>query len=198
MYLSPPIETTSRPQTPNTEDPNQYRSQRDRLSLSIASAVPMSLQSPTYHPMTPTSLSSPFPSYQPYDQPKSTSGSNVNNQRSVSPALSNVSALTSVSSASGPVPQVSQPYPAFIGHKLPGNSSPGKGKQRKQRLCNVDRKAICLFHQDLPSARQEDIAAKFGVERSTISKILKNKNKWLNMPTTETERVSKHRSVVPD
>jgi hypothetical protein len=25
---------------------------------------------------------------------------------------------------------------------------------------------------------------------------LKNKNKWLNMPTHETERVSKHRSVV--
>ena len=197
MYLSPPIGTTSRPQTPNSEDPDQFRSQRDRLSLSVASAVPMSLQSPTYHPMTPTSLSSPFSSYQPYEQPRSTSVANANNQRSVSPALSNVSALTSVSSVSGPIPQVSQVYPAFVGQKLPGNPSPGKSKQRKQRLCNVDRKAICLFHQDLPSARQEDIAAKFGVERSTISKILKNKNKWLNMPTNETERVSKHRSEVP-
>lgn len=153
----------------------------------------MPLPSPTYHPMTPTSLSSPFSSYQPYDQPRSTSDSNANNQRSVSPALSNVSALTSVSSTSGPVPQVSHVYPEFMGSKLPGNLSLGKSKQRKQRLCNVDRKAICQHHQEFPTARQEDIAAKFGVERSTISKILKNKNKWLNMPAHETERVSKHR-----
>ncbi|KAF8225858.1 hypothetical protein L208DRAFT_402370 [Tricholoma matsutake] len=195
MYLTPPVET-SRPPTPNSEDVDKYTSQRDRLSVNIGSAAPMPLQSPTYHPMTPTSLSSPFSSYQQYDQPRSTPGSNVNNQRSVSPALSNASALTSVSSISGPIPQVSHVYPSFMSSKLPGNVNSGKGKQRKQRLYNVDRKAICLHHQELPTARQEDIAAKFGVERSTISKILKNKTKWLNMPTHETERASKHRSVV--
>jgi hypothetical protein len=196
MYLTPPV-GTSRPPTPNNEQSDQFKSQRDRPSLNTASTAPMPLQSPTYHPMTPTSLPSPFSSYQPYDQSKSISGPNATNQRSVSPSLSNASALTSVSSLSGPVPQVSHVYPVFTGPKLPVNLSPGKGKQRKQRLCNVDRKAICLYHQELPTARQEDIAAKFGVERSTISKILKNKSKWLNMPSHESERVSKHRPVVP-
>jgi hypothetical protein len=66
-------------------------------------------------------------------------------------------------------------------------------KQRKQRLFNVDRKAICVFHQENPNARQEDIALRYGVERSTISKILKYKTKWLNVPEHESLRIAKHR-----
>jgi len=66
-------------------------------------------------------------------------------------------------------------------------------KHRKQRLFNVDRKAICMFHQENPNMRQEDIAARYGVERSTISKILKQKTKWLNVPEGEELRVAKHR-----
>lgn len=41
--------------------------------------------------------------------------------------------------------------------------------------------------------RQEDIAAKFGVERSTISKILKNKAKWLKVPDDETFHSARYR-----
>ncbi len=70
-----------------------------------------------------------------------------------------------------------------------------KPKQRKQRLFNLDRRAICEFHRENPSVRQEDIAAKYGVERSTISKILKHKTKWLNVPANEDMRIAKHRSV---
>jgi DNA-binding LacI/PurR family transcriptional regulator len=61
----------------------------------------------------------------------------------------------------------------------------------------VDRKAICQYHLDFPSARQEDIAARYGVERSTISKILKQKEKWMNVPEAESLRVAKHRHGLP-
>jgi hypothetical protein len=68
-------------------------------------------------------------------------------------------------------------------------------KQRKQRLFNVDRKAICIYHMQYPNARQEDIAQRYGVERSTISKILKHKTRWMNVPEAENLRVAKHRHV---
>lgn len=61
----------------------------------------------------------------------------------------------------------------------------GTTKSRKQRLYSRDRKNICIMARDNPHMRQEDIAARFGVERSTISKILKNKDRWLNVPETE-------------
>jgi len=48
---------------------------------------------------------------------------------------------------------------------------------------------------DHPNARQEDIGTAFGVERSTISKILKDKDRWLNISDDDqgTELTSKHR-----
>lgn len=68
-----------------------------------------------------------------------------------------------------------------------------KPKQKKQRLDNNARKNICIYHEDHPNARQEDIAIVFKVERSTISKILKHKNKWLSTPENQGDRVAKHR-----
>lgn len=189
MYMTPPA-MGSRPQTPNNgSDSIHFEAQRDRLSVNIASAVPLQMQSPGYHPMTPTS-SSPFSPYALYTgHSRSNSSSNSINQRSASPALSNASALTSVSSsASGPNTQ------AFAYTRQTVSSLPHpRAKQRKQRLFNVDRKAICLYHMENPNARQEDIALRYGVERSTISKILKCKTKWLNVPEDDGMRVAKHR-----
>ncbi|GLB38452.1 putative centromere binding protein b [Lyophyllum shimeji] len=166
--------------------------QRDRLSLNIAGTVPLQLQSTSYHPMTPTSMSSPSYSYQVYGHSRSTSGSNSNHQRAPSPALSCVSALTSVSSASGPASHAFSPYPRPSVNSLPTIGVP-KPKQKKQRLDNAARKSICLYHDAHPNARQEDIAVVYKVERSTISKILKHKTKWLNTPDNQGDRVAKHR-----
>lgn len=65
---------------------------------------------------------------------------------------------------------------------------------RKQKLANSDRKAICLYAKQHPSARQEDIAARYNVERSTISKILKNKERWLGCPDDDA-KVARKRCV---
>jgi hypothetical protein len=160
-----------------------------------AGSISMQLHSATF-PSTPAPAN---PSYPPYDvyptqspQSRSTSASN-SNPRSASPALSVTSAPTSVSSASPANSQTFAPFP------LPsvGDISPiaPRQKQRKQRLFNVDRKAICEYHKANPNARQEDIAVRYRVERSTISKILKHKTKWLNVPEHESMRVAKHRYV---
>lgn len=75
-------------------------------------------------------------------------------------------------------------------------SSLRTGHKPKMRLRNIDRKSICDFSAANPTVKQDVIAAKFGIERSTVSKILKNKEKWLSVePGSEASRIAKHRLV---
>ena len=146
-------------------------------------------------PATPSTASSNYSShfgFHPYhshgrpSHSRSTSGST--HPRSTSPATSIMSVGTSMSSvSSGHRPPVS----ATSTSSLHASSKP------KKRLYNRERKAICKFYQDNPHVRQEDIAAQWGVERSTVSKILKNKEKWLHLPEEEEDQVAKHRYVFP-
>lgn len=67
-------------------------------------------------------------------------------------------------------------------------SSPIKVTGRHQRkLSNAERKAICVFHLTHPGWKQDDIGAHFGYERSTISKTLKFKEKYLAMNSDDDE-----------
>lgn len=66
-------------------------------------------------------------------------------------------------------------------------------KHKKTRLTNKDRKDICLYAAENPLKRQEDIAAMFHVERSTISKILKKKNVWLELTTPQAKEAPSNR-----
>ncbi|EIN12370.1 hypothetical protein PUNSTDRAFT_124253 [Punctularia strigosozonata HHB-11173 SS5] len=119
---------------------------------------------------------------------RSASGS-TSNARSASPALSIASAVTSMSSAS--VHSSWQSIASLATTDAVSTNS--REKHKKNRLYNVDRRSICQFHKDNPSMRQEDIARRFGVERSTISKILKNKAKWLHVRPDEEMKIAKHR-----
>ena len=47
------------------------------------------------------------------------------------------------------------------------------------RLSNLDRKELCEFADKHPRMKHDNIGQIFGVERSTVSKILKNKQRWL-------------------
>lgn len=49
----------------------------------------------------------------------------------------------------------------------------------KTRLRSIDRKAICEAARNDSRMRQEDLAARFSLGRSTVSKTLKHKEKWL-------------------
>ena len=77
---------------------------------------------------------------------------------------------------------------------LPPKPVTTRAPHRKQKLANSDRKAICMYAKAHPSARQEDIAARYNVERSTISKILKNKERWLGCPDDDA-KVARKRCV---
>ncbi|KAF9242582.1 hypothetical protein BU15DRAFT_72698 [Melanogaster broomeanus] len=173
-YFISPSSAISRPQTPtNGPESSRYQQNTDRSAIYSMSSTSgsMPLPSPRYLP-TPVSGSpySPFSLYPAHS--RSASSYSTSNPRSASPALSVSSALTSISSATSAAPN-SQTFAAY-----PLPSPP----------------AICLYHEENPNARQEDIAARYGVERSTISKILKHKTKWMNVPEDDDDmRVAKHR-----
>ncbi|TFK40605.1 hypothetical protein BDQ12DRAFT_460463 [Crucibulum laeve] len=156
---------------------NYQPSNLDRLEINMASAVPMQMQSP-YHPITPTSLS-PYSPYEHRVHSRSTSGSTNFDARPASPALSIASNYTAASS---------------VVHYTSTSKEPAPDKHKKARLTPLDRKAICLHAAQFPNQRQEDVARHFQVERSTISKILKSKERWLAVQDG-TEHTAKHRWV---
>lgn len=67
-------------------------------------------------------------------------------------------------------------------------------KHTKQSLSTIDRKAICQRHVFNPLETHDKIASAYGVDRTTISKILKNKEKWLN---AENDGRAKRRTATP-
>ncbi len=68
--------------------------------------------------------------------------------------------------------------------------------KQKKKLRNIDRKMICDYSVANPTIKQDAIANEFGIERSTVSKILKQKEKWLAIdPQSESARIAKHRAV---
>ncbi|PBP26536.1 centromere binding protein B [Diplocarpon rosae] len=65
-----------------------------------------------------------------------------------------------------------------------------KGNSKKQQahhpissprktLTDSDRRRMCQYHEENPSVKQTEIGAMFGVERSTVSKVLCKKDKYL-------------------
>ncbi|KAI6787759.1 hypothetical protein KC361_g9397 [Hortaea werneckii] len=49
----------------------------------------------------------------------------------------------------------------------------------RKTLTNNDRKRMCQYAEDHPNAKQTEIGDAFGVERSTVSKVLRQKDKYL-------------------
>jgi hypothetical protein len=182
-YLFPPT-SASRSNTPN----NFVQSNRFQQQSTPRSMMPTRT---SFHPDTSPSHERSFDQWNPsthlQGHSRSTSSSDP---RSASPAVSVASALTSISSArsaqnSHNFPPLHEPPPLLNeNHRLKG---------RKMRLCNGDRKKMCLEHMANPELKQEQLAQMFSVERSTVSKILKNKEKWIAVPEADINRVAKHR-----
>lgn len=106
--------------------------------------------------------------------------------RSASPTLSVVSGNTSVSSHRDQHRPYQAPrtYPTTQPQVWPQKIII-RDKSRKQRLFDHERKEICRIAEAHPHWRQEDIANMFHVERSTISKVLKDKKKWLALADSD-------------
>ena len=144
-----------------------------------------SVQSP-YHPSTPSSITSHYSSLDHVRRSRTRSTSHFEG-RPHSPALSTTSGVTNSSYTFDNSTSADQ-------SNIPASRAIVREKHKKHRLRDVDRKKICIYHLTNPNARQEDIGAHFGVERSTISKILKEKDRWLSISEEdECDHSAKHR-----
>ncbi|KHN99550.1 Homeodomain-like protein [Metarhizium album ARSEF 1941] len=58
--------------------------------------------------------------------------------------------------------------------KLPSQTEKGR-----KTLTTEQKRAMCQYHEENPGTRQADIGLRFGVERSTVSKVLRHKDQYL-------------------
>ncbi|KAJ5678202.1 uncharacterized protein N7477_003835 [Penicillium maclennaniae] len=63
---------------------------------------------------------------------------------------------------------------------------------------DADRRNMCLYHEENKTAKQTDIGALFGVERSTVSKVLRQKEKYLNPDDGGRSPIKRTKGRVPD
>jgi len=97
--------------------------------------------------------------------------------------------------ATGSFSRASSTSEEFFGYQDLSSLGLRQAKQKK-KLRNIDRKRICDYSVANPAAKQDAIASQFGIERSTVSKILKQKEKWLAIdPESSDARIAKHRAV---
>ncbi|CAF9908861.1 MAG: hypothetical protein HETSPECPRED_008753 [Heterodermia speciosa] len=68
----------------------------------------------------------------------------------------------------------------------------------RKTLTDNDRRRMCQYHEDNPSVKQTEIGAMFGVERSTVSKVLRQKEKYLSTEDGSRSPVKRSKGKFPD
>ncbi|RKF78678.1 hypothetical protein GcM1_209032 [Golovinomyces cichoracearum] len=68
----------------------------------------------------------------------------------------------------------------------------------RRTLTDEDRKRMCQYHEDNPSKKQAEIGALFGVERSTVSKILRQRDKYLSSENCSISPIKRAKGKFPD
>lgn len=109
--------------------------------------------------------------------------------------FSNSGQISRASSASASTSQ--HEFGGGGGSMASSTSTPPLGirHRHKSKLLNIDRKRICIHHLRNPKLKQEELARIFNIERSTVSKVLKEQERWLAVPDdSEDALVGKHRN----
>ncbi|OJJ47652.1 hypothetical protein ASPZODRAFT_15103 [Penicilliopsis zonata CBS 506.65] len=88
-----------------------------------------------------------------------------------------------------------------LSHTAPlpsSRKSSTSGSTPRRTLTDDDRRRMCLYHEENKTAKQTDIGALFGVERSTVSKVLRQKEKYLNPEDGSRSPIKRPKGRVPD
>ncbi|CAG8951590.1 hypothetical protein HYFRA_00007506 [Hymenoscyphus fraxineus] len=108
------------------------------------------------------------------------------------------SMLTNPASYSAPPvalpPASAPPVVKANGNKVPGAPTPTPRKT----LTDNDRRRMCQYHEENPTVKQTEIGAMFGVERSTVSKVLRQKEKYLFPEDRSLSPVKRAKGKFPD
>ncbi|UKZ77782.1 hypothetical protein TrVFT333_005508 [Trichoderma virens FT-333] len=81
----------------------------------------------------------------------------------------------------------------------PSPRPPVHHEKARKTLSAEQKRAMCQYHEDNPGTRQADIGAKFGVERSTVSKVLRHKDQYLKQdPEPDSSALKRLKGKHPD
>ncbi|KAL8996259.1 MAG: hypothetical protein Q9169_004190 [Polycauliona sp. 2 TL-2023] len=68
----------------------------------------------------------------------------------------------------------------------------------RRTLTDQDRRRMCQYHEENPSVKQTEIGSLFGVERSTVSKVLRLKEKYLHPDDGSRSPIKRSKGKFPD
>ncbi|KAI4263623.1 MAG: hypothetical protein L6R42_001232 [Xanthoria sp. 1 TBL-2021] len=68
----------------------------------------------------------------------------------------------------------------------------------RRTLTDQDRRRMCQYHEENPSVKQTEIGTLFGVERSTVSKVLRLKEKYLHPDDGSRSPIKRSKGKFPD
>ncbi|KAL1849704.1 hypothetical protein Plec18170_007225 [Paecilomyces lecythidis] len=101
----------------------------------------------------------------------------------------------------GTLPPAPAPAPISVSPPAPIHPirTTSTGSTPRRTLTDEDRRRMCLYHEENKNAKQTDIGALFGVERrSTVSKVLRQKEKYLNPDDGSRSPIKRAKGRVPD
>ncbi|KAL8684569.1 MAG: hypothetical protein Q9224_006266 [Gallowayella concinna] len=134
---------------------------------------------PLIVPQWPSQLTNPSLSPPP-PQPLSTSSAPAQTPRPILPLMTPVDSIPTPLSA----PAAPEPIP-----------TPPSGRKT---LTDQDRRRMCQYHEENPSVKQTEIGSLFGVERSTVSKVLRLKEKYLHPDDGSRSPIKRSKGKFPD
>ncbi|KAL8819322.1 MAG: hypothetical protein Q9223_002214 [Gallowayella weberi] len=146
-------------------------------------AVTSQPSNPPLHPLIvpqwPSQLTNPSLSPPP-SQPLSTSSAPAQTPRPILPLNTPIDSIPTPLSA----PAAPEPIP-----------TPPSGRKT---LTDQDRRRMCQYHEENPSVKQTEIGSLFGVERSTVSKVLRLKEKYLHPEDGSRSPIKRSKGKFPD
>ncbi|KAF2746674.1 hypothetical protein M011DRAFT_76258 [Sporormia fimetaria CBS 119925] len=109
------------------------------------------------------------------------------------------SLLTSQSSyAPSGYPHPAVPITPASATPVSASSTHSRTSTPRKTLTDQDRRRMCQYHEDHPNVKQTEIGAMFGVERSTVSKVLRQKEKYLQQDDGSRSPIRKAKGKCPD
>ncbi|MCJ1256396.1 hypothetical protein MMC24_004217 [Lignoscripta atroalba] len=112
------------------------------------------------------------------------------------------SMLTSPSNSAPPTlpaaPPLAPVSTVATAHPLPPITNPPSAPSSRRTLTDTDRRRMCQYHEDNPTVKQTEIGAMFGVERSTVSKVLRQKDKYLFPDDGSRSPIKRSKGKFPD
>ncbi|KAI7225490.1 hypothetical protein KC330_g9114 [Hortaea werneckii] len=100
-----------------------------------------------------------------------------------------------------PIEQPVQPFPpsSINQPRTPVSAKPARpAPTSRKTLTDNARKRMCQYAKDHPHAKQTEIGAIFGLERSTVSKVLRQKEKYLTQNDGSEPPVKRAKGRSPD